>query len=140
MGETHSRLRVLVVDEEYILASHVAQRLCQRGLDALPFSEPLGALQLARYARVDMLICDVNLSAMTGVELALAMRVLCPACKVLLFSSDPDGVDLLEEAREVGPDFALLSGSFSLTDFLERVGSLVNELPQLRVCAPSLTP
>jgi CheY-like chemotaxis protein len=57
----------------------------------------------------DLLISDVMMPGMTGVELAIHFRKAQPGCKVLLFSGQAATADLLEKAGGQGYEFDLLS-------------------------------
>jgi len=45
---------------------------------------------------------------MNGVDLAIHLKLLCPKCRVLLFSGQAASADLLKSAKEAGHDFELL--------------------------------
>ncbi len=98
VSEAPRQLRVFIVDEEYMLASTLAQFLLLEGLDARPFAAPLEALEAAHTSPPDLLIADVALRPLSGIELAKSMRENCPGCKVLLFSSFVHTNSLLEVA------------------------------------------
>jgi CheY-like chemotaxis protein len=45
---------------------------------------------------------------MSGIDLAMELKMRRPECKILLFSGQAATANLLEEARSKGHDFALL--------------------------------
>lgn len=100
-------LRVFVVDDEQVIASTVATILQIYGFYAIPFTSPLQALSSARLESPDLLISDVLMPEMSGVDLALRIREECP-CTVLLFSGQAATRDMLSKVRHVGDDFHLL--------------------------------
>ena len=79
------------------------------------------ALELARAVPPALLITDVMMPGMTGIELAIVMVDTVPDCKVLLFSGQAATVDLLAVARDIGYDFAILTKPVHPTDMLRRV-------------------
>jgi DNA-binding response OmpR family regulator len=66
------------------------------------------ALEIANVIPPELLISDVVLTGMNGVDLAIAIQAKVPDCKVLLFSGLPSSVEMLAAAREVGHNFTLL--------------------------------
>jgi DNA-binding NarL/FixJ family response regulator len=129
VSERPRQLLAFIVDEEHILASTLAQFLRQEGLDARSFACPIGALDAASTSPPDLLISDVALKPLSGVELAHAVRERCPACKVLLFSSHAEANSLLETSIAARDDFALLPGPVGLLNLMERIRSLILDAP-----------
>ena len=100
---------VFVVDDESVIAQTLAIILNQAGFTALAFDHPDKAIAACETSPPDLLITDVMMPGMTGVELAIHFRKTHPECKVLLFSGQAATADLLTDAREQGYDFDLLS-------------------------------
>ena len=86
MKQTPGQTRVFVVDDEANIVSSLATILQIHGFDARAFTEPLAALGAARQDCPDLLISDVFMPVLSGIDLAIQMRRQCPDCKVLLFS------------------------------------------------------
>ena len=122
--------RVFVVDDEVVIAQTIAIILSRSGFDAIAFTNPLEALTFARNESPDLVISDVMMPEMSGVDLAIALRALYPACKVLLFSGQSATQDLLEAAREKGHDFQLLSKPIHPTDLLNAIRGLPDAVPK----------
>jgi CheY-like chemotaxis protein len=118
--------RVFVVDDEHVIASSLAAILKLHGYSATSFTSPLEALAAARLKAPDLLISDVAMPGISGIELAIQMRAQYPTCKVLLFSGQATTVDLLEDARARGHDFDLLLKPVPPTELLFEVGKMVN--------------
>ena len=83
--------------------------LSQAGFQATAFDRPQKAIAARAGLTPALLISDVMMPGMTGVELAIHFRKAQPECKVLLFSGQASTADLLEKARAEGYDFDLLS-------------------------------
>jgi CheY-like chemotaxis protein len=94
------------------------------GLSARFFTSPLEALAAARLEVPDLVISDVAMPGISGVELAIQMRAQHPNCKVLLFSGQATTLDLLEGARAQGYDFRLLQKPVHPSEFLFEIGEL----------------
>lgn len=114
-------VRIFVVDDEQIIAATVATILQMCGFSATAFTNPFEALNCAASDSPDLLISDVAMPEMSGVDLALRMKEACPNCKVLLFSGQAATVDLLWKARHLGHDFQLLLKPVHPTDLLSQV-------------------
>src|SRR5277367_6094145 len=76
--------RVLVVDDEKIIADTLSIILSKSGFATMTAYDATTALELAKATPPDLLISDVVMPGMTGVELAITMTHVVPACKVLL--------------------------------------------------------
>jgi DNA-binding NtrC family response regulator len=118
---------VFVVDDERVIATTLAAILRLNGFIADPFVRPFDALEAARVNPPDLLISDVVMPDISGVELAIQMKAICPDCRVLLFSGQAATADLLLAAREQGHDFQLLSKPVHPTELLAQVGKLVQQ-------------
>jgi CheY-like chemotaxis protein len=123
-----AKFRIFVVDDEYVIATTLAMILQRSGFDAVSFTEPMKALDAAQKDPPDLLISDVLMPVLSGVELSIRMQQDNPECKVLLFSGQAATANLLEEARERGHDFELLSKPIHPTEFLQRVRVVTEQL------------
>jgi len=113
---------VFVVDDEKVIAETLATILCRSGFVAKGFQDPHEVLAVtAQSGPPDLLIADVMMPGMTGIDLAIRIRQAYPDCRVLLFSGKADTADLLETARRQGYDFELLAKPVYPADLLERI-------------------
>lgn len=103
-----SSLRVYVVDDEWLIAESLAAILSKEGFHCLAFHNPGQAMVRAIDQPPDILITDVMMPGMTGIELAIALRSANKDCCILLFSGQSGALDLLCDARRRGFDFELL--------------------------------
>lgn len=109
MLKSNTLLRVFVVDDEDVIASSLAMILrFQGGFHARSFTNPLEALQAAKAQAPDLLISDVIMPELSGVELAIQLRECCPSCRILLFSGQAATAPLIESARKLGYTFEIL--------------------------------
>ncbi|MGD0627901.1 MAG: response regulator [Terracidiphilus sp.] len=120
-GSKKHRPVVLVVDDESAIADTLAEILTLSGYAAMPVYDGEEALESALLMPPELLITDVMLPGMSGIELAIAIRRIFPDCKVLLFSGQAATVDLLTSARRTGYEFTLLNKPVHPTDLLRRV-------------------
>jgi DNA-binding NtrC family response regulator len=113
-----ARVRVFVVDDEAVIASTLTTILERKGYWAESFTNPVDALRTTTEKAPDLLISDVVMPQMSGVELAIQMRAICPTCRVLLFSGQAATIDFLAQAGKDGHDFQILSKPIHPDDLL----------------------
>ena len=104
----HHASRIFVVDDEPIIASTLTTILNMNGFSADCFTDPTAALTVPRDEMPDVLISDVMMPQLSGIELAIRMQNHKPDLKVLLISGQAGTIDLLEGARQQGHNFRLL--------------------------------
>jgi CheY-like chemotaxis protein len=112
---------ILVVDDERLIADTLSVILSGNGFDVLTAYDGESALELARRSAPNLLLTDVMMPGMTGIELALALTKTAPSCKVLLFSGQAATVDLLATAKEQGHQFNLLEKPIHPSDLISRI-------------------
>jgi CheY-like chemotaxis protein len=114
---------VFVVDDEVVIAQTLAIILNRAGFKVVAFDHPQKAIEACTESTPDLLITDVMMPGMTGLELAIHFRKAQPRCKVLLFSGQAATADLLGKAREAGYDFDLLPKPVHPADLLAKLRS-----------------
>ncbi len=113
--------KVLVVDDEHVIADTLAIILNQHGFDATPVYTGTQAVEQARSVRPDLVISDVIMPDMNGIEAAIHIRDFLPSCKILLFSGQAATADLLESARAQGHEFEILAKPVHPQDLLAKL-------------------
>jgi CheY-like chemotaxis protein len=118
--------QIFVVDDEPVIASTLAAILQMNGFSAEFFTSPLEALAAARSKAPDLLISDVTMPDISGIDLAMLMRAQYPTCKILLFSGHPATCGLIEDARARGHEFHLLLKPVAPAELLLEIGKMVD--------------
>jgi CheY-like chemotaxis protein len=111
----------LVVDDERVIADTLAIILNQNGFDASAVYTGFGAVERAQEIKPDLIISDVIMPDMNGIEAAIRIRSMLPACKILLFSGQASTADLLEKARLQGHEFEILAKPVHPQDLLAKL-------------------
>ena len=125
VSQSRKQPLVFVVDDEDVIASTLAMILrLQGGFNARSFMNPLDALEAARLEAPDLLISDVVMPQLSGIELAIQVREHCQDCKVLLFSGQAASFSLLEQAKANGYDFEILLKPVHPSDLLAKIRDL----------------
>ena len=112
---------VFVVDDEPVIALTLAAILKQSGYSAVAFTHPLEALKSAESDAPTILISDVMMPELNGIDLAIRMKKICPECKVLLFFGQANTQTLLETALANGNHFELIGTPVHPTDLLRKI-------------------
>ncbi len=121
MDTQTSKPRVLVVDDEHVIADTLAIILNKNGFEASAVYTGSGAVERARAEKPDLIISDVIMSDMNGIEAAIHIRKFLPKCKILLFSGQAATADLLENARARGHEFEILAKPVHPQDLLSKL-------------------
>jgi CheY-like chemotaxis protein len=115
--------RVLVVDDEQVIADTLARILDLNGFEASAVYTGTAAVESARSIQPDLIISDVIMPDMNGIEAAIRIRGFLPDCKILLFSGQAATADLLETARAQGHEFEILAKPVHPSDLLAKLKS-----------------
>ena len=112
---------ILIVDDERVIADTLSIILTRAGFITMTAYNGETALKIAAAISPALLISDVVMPGISGVELAIKITQTFPDCKILLFSGQAATVDLLEKARHDGHYFTTLSKPVHPTDMLKRI-------------------
>jgi CheY-like chemotaxis protein len=119
--QTLSKRRVIVVDDEQVIANTLAIILNQAGFEARAVFSGEQAIELLEIFQPEMLIADVVMPGMTGIEAAIVIRNKLPKCNILLFSGQAATAELLEKARTQGHEFEILAKPVHPSDLLAKL-------------------
>jgi len=89
MGDGVLHARVLVVDDEVVIGDTLATILRMHGFDASTAYSGEAALHRAERFNPDIVLSDIRMGQMDGVEAARRVRVMQPECRVVLLSGAP---------------------------------------------------
>jgi CheY-like chemotaxis protein len=126
MTQTHT---VLIVDDEKNIADTVALILQAAGYAAQAAYDGSAALAMTRDGPPDLILTDVLMPGMNGIDLAIAAQRECPTCQVLLFSGQAASADMLEDARLRGHYFEVLPKPIEPDDLLKKVADVFTAHP-----------
>ena len=113
--------RVFIVDDVPLIASTLGTIFARAGFVSAAYEDPFELLKACEQDAPDAVVSDVMMPQMTGIDLALRLRDLYPACKVVLMSGMMAASDLLERAAWQGciPDF--MEKPFPPNDLVQHV-------------------
>jgi DNA-binding response OmpR family regulator len=116
---------IFVVDDEQGISETLAIILQRNGFAVSSFTNPLEALKQASTGSPNLLLSDVVMPELSGVDLAVSIKEKCPDCKILLFSGQAETIDLLKAARQQGHDFSLVAKPIHPLELLRRIRDLI---------------
>jgi DNA-binding NtrC family response regulator len=111
-------LRVLIVDDEHMIASTLAQILNASGFEAKALFSGEHAVPVASEFQPDVLLTDVIMRGVSGIDVAMQIAEVLPACRVILFSGQASTADLLDRAKAQGYRFEMLAKPIHPRDLL----------------------
>lgn len=109
MPEESYKPRILIVDDEHNIADTLAMVFKIKGHESLATYSAESAVELIETFEPDIVLSDVVMGKMTGVDLAIYLSKARPEVKVVLFSGQASTADLLAEAGRKGHHFHLLA-------------------------------
>jgi DNA-binding NtrC family response regulator len=111
-------LRVLIVDDEHMIANTLAQILNASGFEANALFSGEHAVPEATEFLPDVLLTDVIMRGISGIDVAMQIAEVLPACRVILFSGQASTADLLDRAKAQGYRFEMLAKPIHPRDLL----------------------
>ena len=115
--------RVLVVDDESLIADSVAAILNRNGYAAISRYSGTDAIASIQEQCPDIMVSDVVMPDLNGIQLAKAVRSMCPGARIVLFSGNVDTASLLEDASLEGYFFEILPKPVHPLHLLKALGS-----------------
>jgi DNA-binding NtrC family response regulator len=109
MPEIDHKPRVLIVDDEKNIADSLVLVFKLKGIDAIAAYSAESALDAVEDFEPDIVLSDVIMGKMTGVDLAIYLSRARPEVKVILFSGQGATGSLLTEGSRKGHEFHLLA-------------------------------
>lgn len=118
--------KIMIVDDEVRIADTLALILQHKGYETAAAYDGSSALALCSTFQPDLVLTDVVMPGMSGIELAMAVFAEIPTCKVLLFSGQAATDGMLDNARKRGVDFALISKPVHPEQLLKQIAEMLN--------------
>ena len=119
-------LDILVVDDEAAIISFLTRFLTSRGHAVVSASDGMHALRIAEQFTFDVVVCDLHMPEMDGVELIRRMRMLptCTGTRYVLSSGDGAGSLMMNRAEALSVD-GLLAKPYTI----DQLVSVVEGMP-----------
>jgi DNA-binding NarL/FixJ family response regulator len=105
-------IRVMVVDDHPMWRDAVARDLAEAGYDVVATAaDGAQALRVAGAARPDVVVLDLQLPDMSGVEVTTGLRAVHPAAHVLILSASGEQQDVLDAVKAGAVGYLLKSAA-----------------------------
>ena len=110
-SDIQSKPKVLVADDERVIADTLAIILNRSGYEASAVYTGNEAVAFARHAEPDLIISEAILPDINGIEAASQIREFLPSCKVLFLCLSRGGAtaELLNSALAQGHEFGFIA-------------------------------
>jgi len=118
---TTSPTRILVVDDEPLIADTIVQILNRNGFIAQAVYGGREAIDCARLTRPELILSDVLMPHIDGVEAAITIQKFLPETRIVLFSGQAATVEILARARTRGYHFELLAKPLHPTQLIKHL-------------------
>jgi DNA-binding NtrC family response regulator len=127
------RETILVVDDEPEVRNMVREMLTLNGYDVIETGDPFEARRIAESRPIHLLLTDVVMPIMNGIELAQRVEAASPTTKVLLMSG-------YSTAAVKGSGRPLLSKPFRTGDLLAAIRQMLDSRSAFRRPGPPTSP
>ena len=108
-SERRKRPFVLVVDDEPVITETLVDILRHEDFDVAAATDGVSAVEKAASLKPDIVLADVAMPRLNGVEAAKRIMAASPATRIVLFSGQAETADLLVQARKEGYEFEVLA-------------------------------
>jgi len=117
--------RILIVDDERRIADTSALILQGAGFQTAVAYDGGSGLDRCREFHPHLVLTDVVMPGMSGIEMAIAIRREFPQRAILLISGQAATADMLEAAQRQGHSFELLAKPVHPTVLLKKVAQIL---------------
>jgi DNA-binding NtrC family response regulator len=119
--------RILVADDDCAIRNSLSQILKLSGYEVEAVESGENAIEADLRLTPDVLISDVVMGGINGIEAANRILELAPHCQVILFSGQASTIDLLDSACDRGHHFEILSKPVPPQMLLDRLSRFTSK-------------
>jgi CheY-like chemotaxis protein len=112
---------ILVVDDERLIADTISEILVQHGFVAFKAYSGEEGVLLSQALRPEIVLSDVLMPRMSGIDMAIRIREVLPATRIVLFSGQATTAELLRQAAAAGHSFELLAKPIHPEELVEKI-------------------
>jgi DNA-binding response OmpR family regulator len=120
------RVKALVVDDDRFIAETLRRYLSKRDIEVTMTTSPEDASSLIQREKFDVLISDVMMEPISGIDLVKRLRSLSSGCKVILISGVCQENEIRNWMETLKID-KLFTKPFRLNDVYEKLMELTHE-------------
>jgi CheY-like chemotaxis protein len=108
-GFSASSITVLVVDDEPLIADTIAAILVEHGFFSQAAYGAEEAIRIAENLRPDIVLTDVMMPKMSGIQMAIEIKTALPETRIVLLSGQAATAEMVRHAAADGHEFELLA-------------------------------
>ncbi len=127
----HNKQTILIVEDNHDLLEELTLIFCEEGYDVSQAVNGVEAITVLEVARIDLIITDIHMPKMDGLELGMQARDLYPDSKIILITGGGRQLEGRERhsyldvgGKLIKPD-GLLKKPFDTDEALEMVAALL---------------
>ncbi|MFT5722510.1 MAG: two-component system C4-dicarboxylate transport response regulator DctD [Motiliproteus sp.] len=105
MSSTMGNIQVIVIDDEEIMRDSMIQTLELEGYTAAAYEDPQQALAKCSLSWLGVIVCDVRMDIMNGLEVLQKILDIDPEIPVIMFSGHSDLAIAIKAIRQGAYDF-----------------------------------
>jgi DNA-binding NtrC family response regulator len=124
-------VKILVVDDEPMIADTLVNILKGEGYQAIGTSNGDSAIEWAARFFPDVVVSDVIMPGLNGIDTAKAILNKLPGCRIILFSGQAASTELVARAREEGYQFEVLAKPVNPDVLLHAISSKHSSAPSV---------
>ena len=119
--------KVLVVDDERLVADTLSLIFRKRGYDSRAAYSGADAVECAREFGPELLLCDMSMPGMDGLEVVNAIAGEHPACRVLMLTGHYSNVKkMLDHSHSLLNPMGVITKPIQPEDLLEQAGQMLS--------------
>ena len=103
------KLKIIVADDEPLVTFTLTEILADAGFEVVSVADGRAAVEQARTMKPDIVLTDVMMPELNGIEAAKRIREFLPEVRIVLLSGQAASGDLLKEAHDQGFDFEIVT-------------------------------
>lgn len=126
---SYRRLKVLVVDDEELISWALSRYLLKRGYEITATNSSETAMSLIQKDKFDVIISDVMMGSISGIDLIRKLRSFNLDSKVILMSATFQWEEIKQQVEGLKLD-AFIEKPFQLREFHEKLVELTGENPE----------
>ncbi|HEX5175903.1 MAG TPA: response regulator transcription factor [Chthoniobacteraceae bacterium] len=115
-------MRVLIIEDELHLARHITRALFRSGHEATAIHDGPKGLQAALEQRPDILVLDLNLPGMDGLEILARLKKEQSSSRIIILTARGDVASRIKGLKAGADDY--LPKPFSMDELLVRIDAL----------------
>uniref|UniRef100_A0A7C4EJ65 Sigma-54-dependent Fis family transcriptional regulator n=1 Tax=Fundidesulfovibrio putealis TaxID=270496 RepID=A0A7C4EJ65_9BACT len=136
MAQQHARKSILVVDDDPHIQEVLEVRLTSAGYDVIMASDGQEALDALKDAHVDLVISDIRMPVMDGLQLKTRLDVEAPHLPVIFLTAYGSIQDAVQAIKSGAVDY--LTKPFEGLELLDKVSKVLSQAaPAAKAAAPA---